>query len=304
MVGKYLIFGLWIQLWMPILAISNLYLILTAQRAFEALADQNSAVLPSFRALYESDLLLQSYLGTAGMLIASTPAISLMLIYGSAITATHLAGRLQGGDHVNERLTAPDVLQPSAASTVGPLMQTTALGGTHAPGAQGMVWSFKAGQSAQATLRSAEVSAEQAQENFQSAFGQAFAQSAAANQQTATQYALGQKFDASYSRADAAVVATAEELSQRFSASDISKDEMGTLLSAGLKSSGSHGRLGQSATAALATDLAGQIRQSYDVSDSQAAEIGMAIAQRVATDQQLESGLLRRPCLGYHAEPW
>jgi conjugal transfer mating pair stabilization protein TraG len=114
MVGKYLLFGLWIQLWMPILAISNLYLILTAQRAFEALATQNGALLPSLRALYETDLLLQSYLGTAGMLIASTPAISLMLIYGSAITATHLAGRLQGGDHINERLTAPDVMQPTA----------------------------------------------------------------------------------------------------------------------------------------------------------------------------------------------
>ncbi|MBK1717223.1 conjugal transfer protein TraG N-terminal domain-containing protein [Thiocystis violacea] len=299
MVGKYLLFGLWIQLWMPILAISNLYLILTAQRAFEALADRNSAVLPSFRALYESDLLLQGYLATAGMLIASTPAISLMLIYGSAITATHLAGRLQSGDHVNERLTAPDVLQPGAASTVGPLMQTTALGGTHAPGAQGMVWSFKAGQSAQATLRSAEVSAEQAQESFQSAFGQAFAQSAAANRQTATQYALGQKFDASYSRADAAVVASAEELTRRFSTSGLSKEEMGTLLSAGLKAGGAHYRPGQgaatgtavrkAATAALAADLAGQIRHSYGVTDSQADEMAMAIAQRVATDRQLRA---------------
>lgn len=284
MVGKYLIFGLWIQLWMPILAISNLYLILTAQRAFEALADQNSAVLPSFRALYESDLLLQSYLGTAGMLIASTPAISLMLIYGSAITATHLAGRLQGGDHVNERLTAPDVVQPSAASTVGPLMQTTALGGIHAPGAQGMVWSFKAGQSAQATLRSAEVSAEQAQENFQSTFGQAFVQSAAANQQTATQYALGQKFDASYSRADAAVVTSAEDLSKRFAETNINKEGLGTLLSAGLK-----GVMAGATRTGLASDLTGQIRQQYDVSDSQAAEIAQAVARKVTTDQQLKA---------------
>ncbi|NEV65198.1 conjugal transfer protein TraG N-terminal domain-containing protein [Thiorhodococcus minor] len=298
MVGRYLLFGLWIQLWMPVLAVSNLYLILTAQRAFEALADQNSAVLPSFRALYESDLLLQSYLATAGLLIASTPAISLMLIYGSAITATHLAGRLQSGDHVNERLTAPDVVQPSAASTVGPLMQTTALGGTHAPGAQGMVWSFKAGQSAQATLRSAEVSAEQAQESFQSAFGQAFAQSAAANQQTATQYALGQKFDASYSRADAAVLDSAEELSRRFSTSGLRKEEMGTLLSAGLKTAGAHDHHGTgttdaarraAVTAALAAELAGQIRQNYGVTESQSAEIGMEIAQRVATDHQLRA---------------
>ncbi|NEV61616.1 conjugal transfer protein TraG N-terminal domain-containing protein [Thiorhodococcus minor] len=284
MVGKYLLFGLWIQLWMPVLAVSNLYLILTAQRAFEALADQNSAVLPSFRALYESDLLLQSYLATAGLLIASTPAISLMLIYGTAITATHLAGRLQSGDHVNERLTAPDVVQPSAASTVGPLMQTTALGGTHAPGAQGMVWSFKAGQSAQATLRSAEVSAEQAQESFQSTFGQAFAQSATANQQTATQYALGQKFDASYSQADASAMMSAEDLSRRFAETGISKEGLGTLLSAGLK-----GVMAGATRTGLAGDLTGHIRQQYDVSDSQAAEIAQAVAKKVTRDQQLKA---------------
>jgi len=284
MVGKYLLFGLWIQLWMPILAVSNLYLILTAQRAFEALADQNSARLPSFRALYESDLLLQSYLATAGMLIASTPAISLMLIYGTAITATHLAGRLQSGDHVNERLTAPDVVQPSPASTVGPLMQTTALGGTHAPGAQGMVWSFKAGQSAQATVRSAEVSADQAQDSFQSTFGQAFAQSAAANQQTATQYALGQKYDASYSRADAAVTASAEELSRRFSESGLSQEGLSTLLSAGLK-----GAIAGATPARLGGDLASQISQKYGVTESQASEIAQAIAQKVSTDHQLKA---------------
>jgi conjugal transfer mating pair stabilization protein TraG len=302
MVGKYLLFGLWIQLWMPILAISNLYLILVSQRAFEALATQNGAVLPSFRALYESDLLLQTYLGTAGMLIASTPAISLMLIYGSAITATHLAGRLQGADHINEKLTAPDVLQPGAASTTGPLLQTTALGGTHAPGAQGMVWSFKAGQSAQATLKSAAVSAEQAQASFQSAFGQAFAQSAQANHQTATQYALTHTADATYSQAHAAVTGAAEELSRRFSDSGLSTSDMSTLLSAGLKGT----LAGQSSksvaedlagdiktthgsSSGLAGNLAGQISQKHGVSDTQATEIGLAIAHRAATEQSLRS---------------
>jgi conjugal transfer mating pair stabilization protein TraG len=302
MVGKYLLFGLWIQLWMPILVISNLYLILVSQRAFEALATQNGAVLPSFRALYESDLLLQTYLGTAGMLIASTPAISLMLIYGSAITATHLAGRLQGADHINEKLTAPDVLQPGAASTTGPLLQTTALGGTHAPGAQGMVWSFKAGQSAQATLKSAAVSAEQAQASFQSAFGQAFAQSAQANHQTATHYALTHTADATYSQAQAAVTGAAEELSRRFSDSGLSTSDMSTLLSAGLKGT----LAGQSSksvaedlagdlktthgsSSGLAGNLAGQINQKHGVSDTQATEIGLAIAHRAATEQSLRS---------------
>lgn len=121
-------------------------------------------------------------------------------------------------------------------------------------------------------MRSAELTAVQAQESFQSVFGQSFARSAAASRQTATQYALRQTFEASYSQADAAVLASAEELSQRFGASGVSREGLGTLISAGLK-----GR------------LAGHIQQHYDVSASQAQEMAQAIAHRVSTDQQLKA---------------
>ena len=57
------------------------------------------------------------------MLAASTPAISLMLIYGSAITATHLAGRLQGGDTIDEKITSPDVIRPAAALAMSPILE-------------------------------------------------------------------------------------------------------------------------------------------------------------------------------------
>ncbi|EGV28152.1 TraG domain-containing protein [Thiorhodococcus drewsii AZ1] len=285
MVGRYLIFGLWIQLWLPILAITNLYLILATQRAFESLSDQAGVVLPSFRALYESDLLLQDYLATGGMLVASTPAISLMLIYGSAITATHLAGRLQSRDHVNETLTSPDVLQPQAAGTVGPLLQRTAVGGTLAPGAAGLLWSFNLGHSAQETLRSAEQSAQQAQESFSVSLSQALASSAAANHQTSLQYALGQRLDASYSRADAAVLSSAEDLSKHFKDSHLSKDEIGSLLSAALKV----GARTPQAVSTLGGELAGRLQQQYNVTATQASEIGMAIAQRAATDHRLQA---------------
>ncbi|EGV32639.1 TraG domain-containing protein [Thiorhodococcus drewsii AZ1] len=280
MVGRYLIFGLWIQLWLPILAITNLYLILAAQRAFEALSDQAGVTLPSFRALYESDLLLQDYLATGGMLVASTPAISLMLIYGSAITATHLAGRLQSGDHVNEKLTSPDVLQPQAAGTVGPLLQRTALGGTVAPGAAGLLWSFNLGHSAQATLRSAEQSAEQAQESFSYSLSQSLASSAAANHQTSLQYALGQRLNASYSRADAAVLAASEDLTERFRNSHLSHNQMGTVLRAAIA---------VPKTAKGIDRLAGELSTQYGLDRGLAQEMAQAAVQKASTDQQLQA---------------
>ena len=108
---KYLMLLLWIQLWMPVLAINNLYITLVSQGAMAAL----SAPITSFTGIMESGPILEYWLGVGGLMAASTPALVLMLLYGSAITATHLAGRMQSGDFVNEKIPAPDILMPGSA---------------------------------------------------------------------------------------------------------------------------------------------------------------------------------------------
>ena len=108
---KYLMLLLWIQLWMPVLAINNLYITLVSKGAMAAL----SSPITSFNGIMESGPILEYWLGVGGLMAASTPALVLMLLYGSAITATHLAGRMQSGDFVNEKITSPDVLMPGSA---------------------------------------------------------------------------------------------------------------------------------------------------------------------------------------------
>ena len=108
---KYLMLLLWIQLWMPVLAINNLYITLVSQGAMAAL----SAPITSFTGIMESGPILEYWLGVGGLMAASTPALVLMLLYGSAITATHLAGRMQSGDFVNEKIPAPDIMMPGSA---------------------------------------------------------------------------------------------------------------------------------------------------------------------------------------------
>ena len=108
---KYLMLLLWIQLWMPVLAINNLYITLVSQGAMAAL----SAPITSFTGIMESGPILEYWLGVGGLMAASTPALVLMLLYGSAITATHLAGRMQSGDFVNEKIPSPDILMPGSA---------------------------------------------------------------------------------------------------------------------------------------------------------------------------------------------
>ncbi len=108
---KYLMLLLWIQLWMPVLAINNLYITLVSQGVMAAL----SAPITSFNGVMESGPILEYWLAVGGLMAASTPALVLMLLYGSAITATHLAGRMQSGDFVNEKVSAPDIMMPGSA---------------------------------------------------------------------------------------------------------------------------------------------------------------------------------------------
>ncbi|MET4819858.1 hypothetical protein [Endozoicomonas lisbonensis] len=74
-----------------------------------------SAPITSFTGIIESGPILEYWLGVGGLMAASTPALVLMLLYGSAITATHLAGRMQSGDFVNEKISSPDIMMPGAA---------------------------------------------------------------------------------------------------------------------------------------------------------------------------------------------
>jgi conjugal transfer mating pair stabilization protein TraG len=63
---------------MPILAIINLYITLSATAGLAALnlAQFN---LPSIAGIYQMDMEIQNWLAVGGMLASSTPAIALML---------------------------------------------------------------------------------------------------------------------------------------------------------------------------------------------------------------------------------
>ena len=111
LISKYFLTIVWIQLWLPILSILNLY-IMTGARA--AIVDANLGGSPSFYALDSMTNEIQTWLSTGGMLTAATPMIALFLVTGSTYAFTSLAGRLGGQDHFNERIGTPDVVQPSA----------------------------------------------------------------------------------------------------------------------------------------------------------------------------------------------
>lgn len=115
--GKYFLLIAWIQLWMPVMAITNLYVAIGARGDIAAHLGESVSIY-SFSQTWAD---VASWIATGGMLCAATPIIALFLITGSHYAFTSLAGRLGGQDHFNEKNAAPDVAQNA------PVIQTSSL---------------------------------------------------------------------------------------------------------------------------------------------------------------------------------
>jgi len=175
MAGKYLLTLVWISMWQPVMAVINLYILMSASGKMQAL-DSLSAPVTSYIGMQEANQEIQNWLATGGMLASATPALSLMLVYGSAITATHLAGRLGGGDHVDETQTAPSLAKTSPAMNVGNLMETTAVGGVAGAGHQQVMGGMNMGSMLSNATSSASSKMQTAQSTLSSNFSDAFSE--------------------------------------------------------------------------------------------------------------------------------
>jgi len=110
--GKYFLVLFWIQLWMPVLSIINLFINTVAALRIGQLNSDNFGMTSMYALSTGSDI-LQNWIATGGMLAAATPIIALFIVTGSSYAFTHLAGRINGADHINERMNAPDVAEPA-----------------------------------------------------------------------------------------------------------------------------------------------------------------------------------------------
>ena len=292
MVGKYLLFGLWIQLWMPILAVINLYLNMAITRDLDALQSTANLDIPSILSLYKLDFLLQDYLATGGMLAASTPAISLMLIYGSAITATHLAGRLQGGDFIDEKITSPDVVRPAPALSLSPLQENAPLRGTTLTGADTVLWRADVGTTLSRDQSSKARFAAEASQQFTSGLASVATSSAARAGETFEGRAMGWSYESTGSQTDRALLQEAESLSHRYAESGLSSQQFAAALSAGIGASNKADRgvltRGDSERAPRG---GGTLTGSYATNTQLQDQIADDVAQRVTRDQDFATRL-------------
>ena len=132
MMGRYLLLMIWIQLWQPLLAVVNLYILMSSRKALSAMAvppESWEGIAAMHRAIGE-------YLGTGGMLAAGIPVLSTLVLYGGVQGLMSIAGRLSGREHLNPQLFAPRSASAPELLKQSPLLEMNRLSGGVAPGGQ------------------------------------------------------------------------------------------------------------------------------------------------------------------------
>jgi hypothetical protein len=153
--GKYFLTLIWIQLWMPTLAIINLYINMTASNQLAGLAVAQSMPIPSFGGIYELDKALQNYLATGAMLSAAVPAISLMLVYGGSVAAVNLARRVEGRAHIDPTVATPSTVANAPVLANAAMYTSDMAGGMVKSGAERMLPTLNLGDNRQIALSTA-----------------------------------------------------------------------------------------------------------------------------------------------------
>lgn len=121
---RYLQTLVWLQLWWPILSIINLYITKGATQEISSSLDQ--IPFDSFYALDRMETIVETWLATAGMLASATPLIAFFLVSGSSYSFTTLTGRMQGADHIDEKILSPNLISQGTmlSNTAGAMKNT------------------------------------------------------------------------------------------------------------------------------------------------------------------------------------
>ena len=295
--GQYFLMLLWIQLWMPILAVVNLYITMAAAGKMDAI-DAAQFNLPSMYGLYQMDMAIQEWLAIGGMLASSTPAIALMLVYGGSVTATHFLGRMQGGDFVNEKINSPDIVSPAPILNLQPNYQHAPLTGTTQFGAEKVLPSFQAGKDLSASVSSASAAMQQATSSFMDSLSNSASHSSGISQEGFDAHSASNRIASSSSETDKFMRATGEDFAQRYRDTGMSGDDFAavvggaaTLGRGSAKDKNKDKENEKESMFKLRGNLSGQLQNQFHVGTSRADEIAADISNRVVKDHGWQTDL-------------
>ncbi|UJJ60583.1 conjugal transfer protein TraG N-terminal domain-containing protein [Rhodanobacter denitrificans] len=137
--GQYMILTIWVALWQPVLAVVNLFQMTMVEHAVVAMSQVPPGATPLAMTSLAGAANLQhqivNWIATGATIAAATPAITMMLIFGGAVAATSLSGRLQGAEFSNEKLATPDIAKDAPVMEMKSMQTHSQTAGTHVTGA-------------------------------------------------------------------------------------------------------------------------------------------------------------------------
>lgn len=172
---RYLLLAVWIQLWMPVLAVTNLYITIAASSDLQRIASGGTDPM-TMAGLDTVWTETTSWLAFGGSMVAATPLLTLILLTGSYFALTRLTDRLAGADHVNERVQSPDIAAPAAFAAAGVMgMQSAAytsdpMHGLHRTGLPNVLPSINLGSDIRSSVQSSQAAQEQAARDWSVSF--------------------------------------------------------------------------------------------------------------------------------------
>jgi conjugal transfer mating pair stabilization protein TraG len=277
---------LWIQLWMPILAVINLFIQMSAAGKMAALTTATYN-LPSMMGIYQMDMELQQWLSIGGMLAASTPAITLMLIYRGAVTATHFLGRMDGGDYVNEKIATPDVISSAPVLNAQSQHQYSPLSAVTQTGVDKVLPTFTAGKDMSTAISSVYSASEQATSSFMHNVSSTASKSSSITNDAFDSRSLGNQIANSSSYTDAYNRQFGEAFAKKHADTGISADQFSALV-AGSANAGA--KLGNDQLSGV---ISGRLQNDFKVSQDKSDAIAADISQTVNDSQGYQVGLAK-----------
>ncbi|OAI16273.1 hypothetical protein A1507_12000 [Methylomonas koyamae] len=308
MVGQYFKMLLWIQLWMPIMAVINLYITMSALGKMDAL-DAQGFNIPSIEGIYQMDMVLQDWVAIGGMLASSTPAIALMLVYGGSVTATHFMGRMQSGDYIDERAGSPAVLATAPVFANQSAYQHSPLKGTHRTGAENVLPTFNVSREASEAVSSSSNYMRQAGAQFMSSLANSAGNSFASNRDASTGHSFSRRLNSSSSETDKLMLSEGSGYAQRYSDTDMTSDQFASVLSgavalggSGLERKADDGKNDDGAESnskrgaskdMLQANISDRLQGQFGLNSQRANEIAHDMATRLTEDTGFQTDLAR-----------
>lgn len=157
-VGKYFMVNLWIMTWAPMFAAVDLFQVTMVQHAVRSMeilnATSNGVPLSSIAGAAALNSELTTWISVGGWMATLVPPLGYLLLSGGAVAMTSFAGRMAGADHVNEKLTSPDLASVKETMSVSSQLAHSQGMGSAVSGVDNLNGSFNFSGAASASLES------------------------------------------------------------------------------------------------------------------------------------------------------